>query len=300
MILVTGANGHFGSATIDFLLNKGVPANEIAALVRSEEKGTTLKEKGVQIRLGDYTNYSSMVEALKDVDRLLFISSPSVTGRTAEHANVVKAVSYSNVKHIVYTSFIRKNETSSSPLADFMQAHIATEQAIKASGVTYTIMRENCYADFIPWMIGEKVLETGIYYPAGDTKVNWAFRGEMAEVAANILTQEGHENKDYNISGEEQISFRDIAGMLTAITGKTVSYTSPEINEYIAQKTKDGMPQRFIGIFSSFGAATAQGEFLTDNTDLERLLGRKPASVEAYLKQVYSRRSKGQLSDFCY
>jgi NAD(P)H dehydrogenase (quinone) len=290
MILVTGANGHFGSAAIDFLLKKGVPANEIAAMVRSEEKGKALKEKGIQIRLGDYTNYNSIVEALKNVDRLLFISSPSVTGRTEEHTNVVKAVSDSKVKHIVYTSFIRKNETASSPLAEFMKTHITTERAIKASGIPYTIMRENCYADFIPWMLGEKVLETGIYYPAGNTKVNWAFRNEMAEVAANILTGEGHENQDYNISAEEQISFSDIAAMLTTITGKRVSYTSPEINEYIAQKTKEGMPEMFIGIFSSFGAAIAQGEFLTDNTDLERLLGRKPASVEVYLRQVYSQR----------
>jgi NAD(P)H dehydrogenase (quinone) len=112
----------------------------------------------------------------------------------------------------------------------------------------------------------------------------------MAEAAANILTSEGHENQDYNISGAEQISFQDIANILTVITGKTVSYTSPEINEYFTQKTKEGMPEMFIGIFSSFGAATAQGEFLTGNTDLERLLGRRPASVEAYLKQVYSLR----------
>jgi NAD(P)H dehydrogenase (quinone) len=170
MILVTGANGHFGSAAIDFLLNKGVPANGIAALVRSEEKGAALKEKGVQIRLGDYTNYHSMVEALKGIDRLLFVSSSSVTGRAAEHATVVKAVSHSDVKHIVYTSFIRRNETASSPLAEFMQAHIATEQAIKSLGIAYTIMRENCYADFIPWMIVEKVLEDGIYYPAGEPR----------------------------------------------------------------------------------------------------------------------------------
>jgi NAD(P)H dehydrogenase (quinone) len=288
MILVTGANGHFGSAAIDFLLSKGIPANEIVGLVRSEEKGKALREKGVQLRSGDYTNYGSIEEALKGVDRILFVSSPSVTGRAAEHLNLVKAISDSQVKHIVYTSFIRKNETASSQLADFMQVHIATEQAIKATGIPYTIMRENCYADFIPWIIGEKVLETGIYYPAGDTKVNWAFRSEMAEVAANILTQEGHENKDYNISGVEPISFAGIANMLTMIIGKTVPYTSPGINEYIAQKTKDGMPEMFVGIFSRFGAATAEGEFLTGNTDMERLLGRKPASVEAFLKQVYT------------
>src|SRR6185436_9929298 len=114
------------------LLNKGVPAIEIAALVRSEEKGKALKEKGVQIRLGDYTNYNSIVEALSGVDRLLFVSSPSVRGRAEEHATVVKAVSHSKVKHIVYTSFMRKNETASSPLAEFMQAHMTTERAIKA------------------------------------------------------------------------------------------------------------------------------------------------------------------------
>lgn len=288
MILVTGANGHFGSATIDYLLQKGVQPQEIAALVRSEEKGASLKDKGIELRLGDYHNYNSLMEGFKGIDKLLFVSSPSPADRTQEHTNVVNAAKKAGVKHIVYTSLERKNETANSPLKTLMLAHVATEKAIKGSGIDYTIMRCNLYGDYIPWMVGEKVLETGIYYPAGSTKVNWTMRNDMAEAAANILIGEGHRNKDYYISSAEQFSFLDIANIISEVSGKQVSYTSPGVQEYTTTASNAGMPQMLVEIFAGFATATEQGEFLTEKMDLEKLLGRKPLSIKGFLKNTYS------------
>ncbi len=90
MILITGANGHLGGATIDFLLKKN-PNAKIKALVRSEEKGKDLKAKGVEIAIGDYLNYDSLVSAMKDVETMLLISSSTMGDRHAQHANAIKA-----------------------------------------------------------------------------------------------------------------------------------------------------------------------------------------------------------------
>ena len=81
MILITGATGHFGKATIDHLLKKGISAHTIAALVRDEAKATELKAKGIQIRLGDYNNYASLQSAFAGIDKLLLVSSSDLQDR---------------------------------------------------------------------------------------------------------------------------------------------------------------------------------------------------------------------------
>lgn len=97
MVLVTGANGHLGSQTIDFLLDK-LPANEIAGLVRSKEKGAELAEKGVEVQIGDYTDYNSLREAFEGIDILLLISSSTIEGRVSQHENVINAAVEEGVK----------------------------------------------------------------------------------------------------------------------------------------------------------------------------------------------------------
>jgi len=168
MILITGANGHLGSTTIDFLLKK-VPANNIRALVRSEEKGAGLKAKGVDIAIGDYFNHESLLAAMKGIDTLLLVSSSSITGRHEQHANVIRAAKEAGVKHIVYSSVL-KSSTDSKFTAGI--DHAKTEEDIKASGITYSIMGNTLYCDFLPMLLGN-FKETGtVYYSAGKAKVN--------------------------------------------------------------------------------------------------------------------------------
>ena len=131
MILVTGATGHFGNAVIDFLLKKGTEANQISALVRNVQKAEDLKNKGIDLRTGSYDNYASLVSAFKGVDKLLFVSGSEVPNRLSQHENVVKAAKEAGVKHIVYTSFERKDETETSPLWGVAQSHLQTEKWLR-------------------------------------------------------------------------------------------------------------------------------------------------------------------------
>jgi NAD(P)H dehydrogenase (quinone) len=140
----------------------------------------------------------------------------------------------------------------------------------------------------LPIFLGEKVLETGVYFPAGEGKVSFATRQDMAEATANILIGEGHEGKEYEIANTVSISFQDVANILSEITGKKVAYLNPNAEDYKSALTHAGVPAEYVGIFAAFAEAMKQGEFETNRTDLPQLLDRKPTSVAQYLGQVYS------------
>ena len=289
MILVTGATGNYGKSTIDFLLKKGISSTNIVALVRDEEKATDIKSQGVSLRIGDYDNYTSLVNAFKGVEKLLFVSGSDILNRSTQHQNVVQAAKEAGVKHIVYTSFQRKNETETSPLWIVAQSHIQTEKWLKESGIGYTILKNNLYMDFLPGFIGEKVLETGvIFVPAESGKVSAVLRSEMAEAAASILATTGHEGKEYNFTNTNAVSYQEIAQTISDVSGKTIDYISPSVVDYEKTLANYGVPAEVIGIFSSFALAQADGELDVVGSDLEQLLGRKPTSVKTFLNQVYS------------
>lgn len=288
MILVTGATGNYGKATIDFLLKKGISANSISALVRDEAKAGDLKTKGVNLKIGDYDNYDTLVEAFKGVEKLLLVSGSDVVNRGKQQENAVKAAKEARVNHILYTSFERKNDTETSPIAFLAKPHIDTENLIKASGMTYTILKNNLYLDALPMFFGEQVLATGIFLPAGDTKSAFASRNDMAEATANILTSKGHGNKEYSFSNTENISIQEVAQNLSEIVGKQVNYVSPPQAVYVETLTKANVPAEYIGMFSGFAEAIKQGEFSAEKTDLENLLGRKPTTAKAFLKELYT------------
>jgi len=287
MILVTGATGSFGKATVNFLLQKEMNPNQISVLVRDSDKVSDLKEKGIDVRIGDYDDYSSLLTAFRGIDKLLLVSGSDILNRQQQHLNVINAAKEAGVKHIIYTSFSRKNETVTNPLGIVATAHIETDNAIKASGIPYTILLNSLYADVLPMFFGEKVLETGIFLPAGNGKVPYATRQDMAEVAANILMTDGHENIQYVLSNTENYTMQDAASILSDLTGKEIHYLNPSVEDFISTLSSRGVPKEAIGGIVSFCEAIKIGEFETKQTDFERLLGRKPTSLKDYLKTIY-------------
>lgn len=288
MILVTGATGHLGNAAIQFLLEKGVKANQIKALVRTEASAEDFNKRGLVGVVGDYDNYASLVSAFSGVDKLLFVSGSDIVRRLTQHQHVVRAAKEAGVKHVIYTSFQRKTETEASPLWVVAQSHLQTEKWIKESGLAYTILKNNLYLDFVPAFIGDKVADTGVVYlPAGQGKVSAALRVELAEAAANVITGTQHENKEYALTNAEAFSYQDVAEIISGLVGKTIRYVSPTVQEYTQTLTQAGVPHEVVGLFSSFAVAQAQGELEVVSRDLETILGRKPTSAKAFLATVF-------------
>ena len=281
MILITGAAGNLGSAIINSLLKK-VPANQLAAFVRSEQKADQLKQLGLNIRIGDYNDIPSLDNAMKGIEKVILISGMSLE-RLKEHANVVDAAKRAGVKQIAYTGVTMK-DAAVSPLKVLMESHFQTEDYIRASGISYTFLRNTLYAEVIPFYIGDQALNTGIHFPAGAGKVPYVYRPDLADAAAVVMTNKGHENQ---LTGDQLYSFADVAGLLSEVSGKHIAYTDADPVAFEKHMKEIGVPEIGIMISTGFAAAIKQGDFEVVTTDLERILGRKPTPIKQYLKAHY-------------
>lgn len=286
-ILVTGATGHLGTIVVDELIGKKGNRN-ISVLVRDPAKAGKLKEKGVQLLQGNYNDYNSLVNAFKGTDKLYFISGSDILNRTAQHENIVRAAKEAKVGHIIYTSFQRKNDDSSSPIGLVTYAHVLAEKLIRESGLTYTIMKHALYAESMIMFLGDQVLNSGvIFLPAGNGKAAYTSRADMASAGVAVLTGTGHENKTYEISVSSSYSFSDIAEILTKLSGKQISYEAADADTYSKTLLKAGVSQEVIQAMTSFCAAISQGEFDFPDNTLKKLIGRDPQSLKSILKSAY-------------
>ncbi len=284
MILVTGANGNLGKATVEYLLKK-VHASNIAVSVREPQKADALAQKGISVRQGDFNNPDSLPKAFEGAEKLLLIStSEDVQKRTQSHRNAINAAVKAGVKHIVYTSIIHDGTTSPYHL---VKNHLDSEAHLKSSGLSYTIIREGLYLDYLPMMLG-KVQETKqIVYPGGTSKVSFVLRNDIAEALADILATDGHESKTYNITTDKGYSFAEIAGVLSTITENTITYSDIPLEAFADGMRKYGVPEPMVTISVEIASLIRQGLFLKPDTTLAKLLGRPPVDVPEFLKNTY-------------
>jgi len=279
-ILVTAATGHLGGAVVDFLTTR-VPAGAVTAMARDVAKAEHLKAKGVAVRQGDYYDKASLLAAFKDIDTLLFVSSGSLEDRLGQHLNVVEAARASGIRHIVYTSVVRADPaTRFTPGAD----HHKTEEAIKGSGIPYTMFRNTFYIEVFPMLLGNAMTSGEWYYAAGNARANFASRADMAEALANVLAApHEHVNKVYEITAAKAYTFEKLAEVLSTIAGKTITYTSIPFDALRDGLVKSGLPEVYVPVMVGMAEAIATGEFDIADPSLENLLKRKPVDIAEYL-----------------
>jgi NAD(P)H dehydrogenase (quinone) len=287
MILVTGATGHLGTAVVNHLLKK-TSANQIAALVRDDNKASAFKEKGVDIRVGNYNDPAALDNAMQGIEKVLLIAGTDEDedNRLRQHQNVVDAAKKAGVKSIAYTSRNLKDPTTL--VNKLMVGHFQTEDCIKASGLKYVLFRNALYMDTIPLFVGEGVFDTGINLPTGDGRVSFALRSEMGEAIANALIEKGGDNRIYQLTGSESYSFGDIAATLADLSGKKVGYTSVEKLAFEAQMKERGTPETVVEKIVGFLTDIKNGQEAEVSPDLANLLGRSPASIKEGLKVLFN------------
>lgn len=286
MILITGATGNLGKLTLTELL-KLKPSKDIAVLVRKEsEKSKALAALGVEVRYGDYSDFDSLLKAFEQIETLFFVSTHEAAQNLAVHGNVIEASIKSGVKRIVYTS-TQGDKTLNTESGSSADLHAWTENEIKNSGLNYTILRNAPYMESLPLILGEKVLELGFTMPAGDGKLSFATRTDMAIASATILSSEGHDHKTYEFGGTKSYGYKEVLAILSEIANKELSYISPEPEIYEKQCKDAGIPEPFIAANLGFATQVKDGYFDHPTQDLANILGREPASVETFLRENY-------------
>lgn len=285
MILVTGATGNLGSSVVEQLL-KISSVDQFVVTSSNPEGVAKLKVEGLQARSGNFSDASSLTETFKGISKLLLISTME-QNRFEQHKNVVDAAKEQGVKHIVYTSLAIK-DVQISGVKDLMMSHFQTEDYIKASGLTYTILRNTMYADALTQIFGSEVLNRGINLPGGDGKVPYALRREMGEATANLLLQDGHENKTYHITGSHSFGYFDVAATLSELSGKTVSYNNIAEDDFKNFLKQLGFPDFVIYLHAGTIYDIKTKQYEIESKTLEKLLGRPTASIEAFVKELFN------------
>lgn len=287
MLLLTGTTGHLGRATLDTLL-RTVPASSVAVLVRNPTGADALRALGVDVRVGTYDDPSSLDAAFSGVTTLLLVSGSDVANRLQQHRNVIDAAVRAGVGRVVYTSFVRKDDGPSA-IGIVGSSHVETDAYLKASGLAWTILRNGLYADMLPLFLGDRVLETGVFLPAGDGRVAFTSRAELGEVAANVLATDGHAGKDYVVTSDELVGMAEVAAVLSDITGHPVPYLAPTRDRFTSTLQEAGVPADGIWITGAFGQAIADGTFDVEDTDMPQLLGRAPKRLRTTLTELYGK-----------
>lgn len=272
-IVVTGATGHLGRFVIEGLLEK-VPADQITAVVRSEEKAAGFAARGVKLAIADYNAPETFDGVFSAGDKVLLISGNEFDkGRVGQHKVVLDAAKAAGVALLAYTS---APGSLSAALAD---DHRGTEAAILESGVTYALLRNGWYHENYTENLAP-VLEHGAVVQAMRRgRISAASRADYAAAAVAVLTGEGHENKTYELGGDTAFGFAEYAAELSRQTGKEIAYNAVPGEVYEGILTGAGLPAPFASILVGVDASIEKGELVVATGDLSRLTGRPTTPI---------------------
>lgn len=281
-IAITGATGQLGQLVIQALL-KRVSADQIVALVRDQKKATALAEQGVELRHFDYDAPESLAPALQGIDKLLLISANEVGRRSPQHKAVIEAAQLAQVPYIAYTSLLRADI---SPLG-LAQEHRETEALIQASGLRYTLLRNNWYNENYLAGVEHNVASGKLFSATKNGSISSASRADYAEAAAEVLTTQGHEQKTYELAGSQSFTKTDLATYIAHAASKPVQYLEIDAESFAQGLTQAGLPEPVVNLITEADVETAHGAMFSDRTDLEQLIGRKTTTIQSQVEALF-------------
>lgn len=278
-ILVTSASGQLGQLVLKSLLQQG--QFNLIGTTRSPEKLDDFAKKGVDIRTADHDQSNGLAEAFKGATRLLLISGTEVGMRVQQHKNAIDAAKKAGIKHIIYTSLHNVEKDTSSVAPD----HRATESYIRESGLKFTFLRHDTYAEILMFSLPNG-LETGVLYGcAGNGKVAYVTRQDCANAAAGALINATHyENKALDITGPESFSRAEVASLVNEIKKSKIIYKDLPPEEYKAALLKSGLPEKYAELFTSYDLSTKKGTYEAVSGGVKELSGKAPQDLRSYLK----------------
>ncbi|PJJ71813.1 NAD(P)H dehydrogenase (quinone) [Diaminobutyricimonas aerilata] len=283
-IAVTGSTGHLGRLIVDHLLARGTAPGDIVALGRNEARLAELEGLGVRTARADYADVDGLSRALEGVDTVMLVSGDAVGQRVQQHGNVIDAAVGAGARRIVYTSAPRATDTT----LVLAPEHKATEERLAASGLAVTVLRNNWYTENYTATV-ERARESGVVSSSvGDGRVASAPRGDYAEAAAVVLTEDGHEGAVYELSGDEAWSSAELAAAASEVLGRPVEYRALTPEEHLRTLLDAGLDEGTAGFVVALDGNIRDGLLGETSGDLSRLIGRPTVPLARALAEDLS------------
>jgi len=285
---MTGAAGRYGRLATEKLIAQG-RARDLILITRTPARLADCAQAGCEVRYGDFDRPESLRAALRGADKLMLISGTRVGARVRQHRAAIDAAAASDVRHIIYTSFVNVEPANPAIVAI---DHRETENLIRASGLAFTFLRDAHYADAMILNAGPGFIASGVWLTStqgGREAMVW--REDCVNCAVAVLTENGHENKTYPVTGPNRESFAEVAAMLAELTGRPIRLVETDDAGMYAHFDALGIPrepvddQTVSGIpwnsddMVSFERAIREGFLDVCTDDVRRLTGRLARSV---------------------
>ena len=265
-IAITAASGQLGRLVLQQLVARG-RGSDVVALGRSPE---TIPDLGVERRLADHDRQETLDAAFAGVDTLLLISGPVPGKRLAQHERVIAAAKRAGVGRIVYTSLLHADRSTLDLAAD----HLATERALRESGVPFTILRNGWYTENYTGSIPGALAGGAFLGSAGEGRISAAARVDFAEAAAVALTSDEYAGQVLELAGDEAWTLSDLAAELSRQAGRVIPYRNLPVAEYASALIGFGLPAGLAQAIAGWDADAARGALFDDSRTLSRIIGR--------------------------
>lgn len=284
---ITAATGQLGSKIVEAAL-KVIKPEELVLTVRNPEKASRFMAIGVKVKKADYNSKIELIEAFKNTDVLIYIPSIVVPNlpRVTEFENAVEAAETAKVKHFIYIGFCADHETNPFKMSpSFGYAH----RRLASSDLEYTYIRNAMYADPLAPYIPELIKREKLIYPAGEGKISFISRNDIAKAVIKIATDKKLQGNNYTLTGNRNYSMVDLASLLSNISGTTIKYNPMTAVEFSAAYDQ---PKGFGTTLASLYVAAAYNLLGEVTNDYNIITGEEPEDLYNFIKREY--RSKLQ------
>jgi NAD(P)H dehydrogenase (quinone) len=286
MIFVSGANGQLASAVISTILASGrggsltVGTRDVNSPFARELAG-----QGVKVRHADFRDPELMRRALQGVEKALFIPTYDTNDvRLQQNLNALEAARAAGVGHVIYPSFIN---AESARVEHSRLVHYPTEQALRASGLDFTILRHALYADILVGDLQETLATGLLRRPGGSARCAYVARADLGVSAALVLRRNEPSGRMYSETMERTYSGEEVAAEMTAVFGRPVRYAEVPVSDWPRYMTeKWGVPRELSESTIGTMQAIEAGEFDLVSPDYREITGSPARSMREFLQSL--------------
>lgn len=274
LVAITGATGEVGRRVAERLAERGTTQRLI---VRDPARAPNLANAEIALA-SSYSDAGAMRSALTEAATVFLVSGREAADRVQHHVAAVDAAVGAGVERIVYLSFLNAGPNATFTLA---RQHSETEEYIRATRVRFTFLRPSLYLDSIPRYVGEDGALRG---PADAGRAAFIARDDIAAVASEVLTSDGHEGETYDLVGREALTLAECAERLSRFTSHTITFQDETLDEAWASRAKYGAPRFEVEGWITSYLAIAAGEMGPASNIVQRLTGKPALVLEEFLR----------------
>jgi NAD(P)H dehydrogenase (quinone) len=279
-IAIIGATGQLGGLTVDALLERGVPADDVLALGRDAERLAALADRGLRTAVVDLDDVDATATQLDGIEKVLLISVGMPGQALDPRGKAIEAARRAGVAHLVYTSALQAPTT----ILGLAAEHKATEELVTASGIPATFLRNGWYTENHRQDFAAARDRGVVANSVGAGRLATAPRKDFAEAAAVVLTTPGHQGRAYELSGDVAWSYADFAATAQEVLGSPVRYEALTPEQEREQLLAFGLDEGTAGFMVALNGDMRDDALAPTPGDLARLIGHPTEPLEATLR----------------